>query len=829
MSLRIPNAKTRVSVPGKGPRKTAADQKLNARKSVSLFRHTVDNPLPTPDPLILDLSGRLNPTQFQLNSTIQVLDLSNNLNIPIDYLWEFELPSLQTLRISHCWIKELPQHKPKFSSSLLLFSLDGNELSTLPNWIYEMPELKELVLFGNKFKEINFPATERVIRLINLGFNPLTTFNADPNFQVQILNLNQTRLKEIKGTNILTLKSLSMSKCQLEGKIEGSIPSGLSSLDLSYNRIDSFSDNFFSTVKAMSLINLSHNCIKSLPNSFPSPHSITRINLSDNLLTEIPPTLLVSRTLEYFNISHNQITVLPEFKFNQIRDFNVSFNHLKELPNSFDNSTFLTTLNASFNELSDLPRSMVYCRRLTDLYLSSNKLKHIPNPTLSFATLRTLIVCDNIITTLPDSLGALFHLKTLDLSNNHIHEFPKIVEHFKELRYLSLSHNRINEITISELSPKLQTLDLSFNNIQTFPDIAIPSLCNLSLQYNKLSALPDIEYFPLLKFFSIGSNELKIDEFICPDMISASIELFGNEITQIDKPKKSHIVEVYTKERFGVGIGSTLGNRQTMEDSYTITYSNDTSIFMVFDGHAGPNASELASERVMSLISLIDHSEDIVASISNVLNEANNYIFENQVMDGTTCAGVIIKDDKCYVTGIGDSRVVRVLKNSIEQITEDHKTSVLSEMERLQNEGFYLSSDGRISRKLAVSRALGDFWCKEGELFVEPEIDYYDISDEDVGVIIACDGLWDVISNEVAGDVMRKAKSAADAAITLKNLAYANGSQDNITVITVMFEPKEGMNAFKYINTVEEVPDYKEEQTEELFFSPPPTNRRRRR
>lgn len=814
--------------------------KIHGRTRSVAFFPKLNNPLPSAaDPQILDLSGKLdeNPQllEQQMTCTLSVLDLSNNKGIPIDFLWNFDFANLQTLRISHCGIEKLPDKKPFFADSLHMFSLESNDLESLPDWIFDMKELTELILFGNKFTKIRFGKNKYTIRLINLAYNPLESFEADDDFLVQVLNLSATLLDRINGFNIKSLRSLSMSRCKLKGIIDGKMPEMISTLDLSYNQIQGFTDDFFMDVKMMSMLNLAHNEINKLP-EFPENYNISRINLSENLLTEIPNSLFVSRKLEYLNLSSNKIERLQPFQFSQLRDLNISFNKLKELPDSFDHLFFLSSLNASFNELTDLPKSMTSCRRLLDLYLSSNKMIHIPKVIMSFATLRSLVMCKNQLTTIPESIGALFHLKTLDFSNNNIHSFPKIIQHYKELRHLSLSHNRISEFETLEFSDKFQTLDLSFNKLKALPNFIIPSLANLSVQYNYLTSCPSLESFPLIKFYSVACNKISNKEFLIPQTVDASLELFGNEIKPIETPPQAHYIDVFTLDDYGVGIASTLGNRQSMEDSYAITFSNESSLFMIFDGHAGYNSSRAASSYIFSNMNLIDNSDDTPSAILNMIRDANDYIFENQIVDGTTCAGALIKDGTCYVTGIGDSRIIRVLKSSVEQITVDNKSIYPSEFNRLKNNGFYVSSDCRINRKLAVSRALGDFWCSDGELFVEPEIDYFEISEDDVGLVIACDGLWDVIPNEIAGEVLRNSKSAIDASITLKNLAFANGSQDNITIITVIFRPTNSYKGLHYENTVEEIPDYQESNESQLFLSsstcshpPTPPQRRRRR
>jgi serine/threonine protein phosphatase PrpC len=85
------------------------------------------------------------------------------------------------------------------------------------------------------------------------------------------------------------------------------------------------------------------------------------------------------------------------------------------------------------------------------------------------------------------------------------------------------------------------------------------------------------------------------------------------------------------------------------------------------------------------------------------------------------------------------------------------------------------------------------------------------IEDDDDAVIVACDGVWDVIDDETAGQVVRKAVTAADAAVALKSLAYAMASKDNISVIVVKLHPAEGDGGLCGRNTVEILPPVEED------------------
>ncbi|MCD9642347.1 hypothetical protein HAX54_029077 [Datura stramonium] len=102
------------------------------------------------------------------------------------------------------------------------------------------------------------------------------------------------------------------------------------------------------------------------------------------------------------------------------------------------------------------------------------------------------------------------------------------------------------------------------------------------------------------------------------------------------------------------------------------------------------------------------------------------------------------------------------------------------------------SSHSLIGGKLIVDSSLGDNYLKP-YVIPEPEITFIKREAEDECMILASDGLWDVISNEMACQVAREclrreaiiSSQSASAAALLTRLAMGRNSSDNISVIVV--------------------------------------------
>nr|GMC64773.1 probable protein phosphatase 2C 51 [Ipomoea batatas] len=129
------------------------------------------------------------------------------------------------------------------------------------------------------------------------------------------------------------------------------------------------------------------------------------------------------------------------------------------------------------------------------------------------------------------------------------------------------------------------------------------------------------------------------------------------------------------------------------------------------------------------------------------------------------------------------------------------------ELDRIEScGGKVLNWNGhRVLGVLATSRSIGDQYLKP-YVIAEPEVTVSKRVETDEFLILGSDGLWDVISNEAACQVVRRCLSgqmrgsivsenndviiakqsrAAEAAAVLAELAIARGSRDNVSVVIV--------------------------------------------
>lgn len=137
----------------------------------------------------------------------------------------------------------------------------------------------------------------------------------------------------------------------------------------------------------------------------------------------------------------------------------------------------------------------------------------------------------------------------------------------------------------------------------------------------------------------------------------------------------------------------------------------------------------------------------------------------------------------------GDSRVVLYHEGLTSRLTEDHRASDISEVARIEQAGGFLFRE-RVLGVLALSRSLGDHLLKRfviGHPSVRTET--LNLSTETPGetfLLLACDGVFDVMSDEQAVAVIREYSSEkAGAARHLVEEALKRGSTDNVSAIVV--------------------------------------------
>jgi len=156
---------------------------------------------------------------------------------------------------------------------------------------------------------------------------------------------------------------------------------------------------------------------------------------------------------------------------------------------------------------------------------------------------------------------------------------------------------------------------------------------------------------------------------------------------------------------------------------------------------------------------------------------------------GATAVVCLLIGDTLYTANSGDARAVLCREGQAVRLSVDHKPLFAVEERRIRSNGGFVTTDGRVMGRLAVSRAFGD-----SELItfitVDPTISVTRLTPKDEFVILGCDGVWDVISDRMAVAICGPASTTPHrAAMKLRDIAYFCGSTDNISVMFVSLQP----------------------------------------
>ncbi|XP_052210301.1 probable protein phosphatase 2C 59 [Diospyros lotus] len=256
--------------------------------------------------------------------------------------------------------------------------------------------------------------------------------------------------------------------------------------------------------------------------------------------------------------------------------------------------------------------------------------------------------------------------------------------------------------------------------------------------------------------------------------------------------------------KFSYGYASSPGKRSSMEDFYETRIDGVDGeiigLFGVFDGHGGARAAEYVKQNLFSnLISHPKFMSDTKSAIADAYNHTDSEFLKsenNQKDAGSTASTAILVGDRLLVANVGDSRAVICRGGEAFAVSRDHKPDQSDERKRIENAGGFVMWAGtwRVGGVLAVSRAFGDRLLKQ-YVVADPDIQEEKVDDSLEFLILASDGLWDVVTNEEAVAMVKPIEEPEDAAKRLMQEANQRGSGDNITIVVVRFLENQGTSS----------------------------------
>lgn len=249
--------------------------------------------------------------------------------------------------------------------------------------------------------------------------------------------------------------------------------------------------------------------------------------------------------------------------------------------------------------------------------------------------------------------------------------------------------------------------------------------------------------------------------------------------------------------------------RKTMEDTHAYIYDfggvTDQGYFAIFDGHAGYQAANFCKEQFHVILCNLLHNmpsstiPDIFdATFTSVDSALANLPSKNS---GCTAIAALIRWEErsfrtisgshetrrtklLYTANVGDARAVLCRGGKAHRLSYDHKSSDWYESQRIINSGGLIINN-RVNGILAVTRALGDTYMKDFVISRPFTTETVLIPNEDEFIILACDGLWDVCTDQQAVDICRNIYDPHIASRKLIDYAISQSSTDNITSMVI--------------------------------------------
>lgn len=236
----------------------------------------------------------------------------------------------------------------------------------------------------------------------------------------------------------------------------------------------------------------------------------------------------------------------------------------------------------------------------------------------------------------------------------------------------------------------------------------------------------------------------------------------------------------HTGRRRSMNQDNFICNGQHMEiqkDNLTVPLTGcvsakDAAVFGVFDGLGGEEHGEIASYIAAKDAASITIGKDVKVDLLNFCMDANRkivkYTFENQIsLMATTAAMLVFTEEGIGICNIGDSKIYRMVKGQMWQMSMDHVAPVVS------------------AKKPPLTQSLG---IDPSKRMIEPYVAWGKYCKDDI-YLICSDGLTDMVPQEEIAEILMKGQSDK-AVCKLLDKALNNGGRDNITIIVCKVERK---------------------------------------
>lgn len=778
-------------------------------------------------------SLKLNSNQlYFLPKTFGKLSNLTDLNLSLNYFQQYpecinELTNLQDLNLSYNDLSAIPKSIRKLTK-LTKLNLSTNKLSnSLLPCFKELINLKRLdirynritnvdvlgslpnleVVYASKNNISGFSDKMESLRLLHFDRNPITNLEFEIMLpMLTVLDLSKAKITAFPSEFIKKIPHI--EKLVLDKNHLVTLPSALSSLpklthlSLYGNNIQHLPDNI-GQLTSLQYLDLHSNNIENLPEDIWNLKNLSTLNISSNILSTFPKPLFavakkitssanlkdkVVSSLEQANeVSVSAIKNSPVSLADSLLSLTLSDNRFND--ECFESIAFLVNLkvlNISYNDILEIPDGALgRLTKLTELYLSGNNLTKLPAEDFENLTeLRLFYLNNNKLPTLPSELSKLKDLRHLDVGSNqlryNISNWPYDWNwHWnKKLRYLNFSGNKRFEIKQSYLKNPESGED--FDSLLVLKDLKVLGLIDVTLT---TPAVPDLSVDVRVRTTSseldnvgygvsdtmgirdhVSFRDMFIQKFRGNENEVLICSFDGNTSQHLDH---GHLVSYLSKQLFLVSFASELDKVKSDDDV--------------------PDAMRRA------FLSLNKDINSVLAAKksgnlqnTNIAPELADLSTTKDALCGSSMSVIYLKGNTVYCGNVGDIEIVCAKNNGeYSLLSTKHDPTSRAEFERIRASGGFVSGNGALDGKLAVSRGVG-FFDYLPHTHSGPSMTTTQLSGADDMIVMGSKVLWDYVSYDLAVDILRQEKDDPMlAAQKLRDYAICYGATDKISVTVI--------------------------------------------
>lgn len=295
------------------------------------------------------------------------------------------------------------------------------------------------------------------------------------------------------------------------------------------------------------------------------------------------------------------------------------------------------------------------------------------------------------------------------------------------------------------------------------------------------------------RWYALRQKERERGSGVCEMVMAATDVRVSVASTESRRRRKDCVVRRVGRRVVRVGVADDANGRwrRSMEDVVVACEVGGGVFCGVYDGHGGREVAGVVGGKLHGFVAgEMEREGSVTSALARAYGRMEGLLEKRgYARVGCTSVTALVVGGSVYVANCGDSRCVLARSGGAVRLSEDHRP-VGRERERVEKSGAFVAC-GRVNGILSVSRAFGDH-CMKSAVVSTPFLNEVVLEDVDDFLILACDGLWDVLDDRAVVKCARLAfdqgLEAHQVASRLVRVALDAGTTDNVSVAVVQLD-----------------------------------------